>query len=94
MQFSIPDLQFRIRSINSIEIPKHDNKILKFIILKEAYKKNIRLHPKSLNMILNNIDRSISSISKLIDVIHRYNTSNNIISLATIKKILKENYKI
>ncbi len=76
MNWNLPDLDSRIRSILSSEIKLPDDVILYSFIVKYSNEKKLFISDKKLIYILERLDRSFASVIKVIDMLDTHSLEN------------------
>lgn len=76
LSFKLQDLSSRLLAAPLINLKAPDDKLLKIIIAKEFYYRNIRIKAEAINYIINNIERSYSTIIKVVDYIDKIALNN------------------
>ena len=91
LNFNSNDLKSRINSFIFIGIELPTDDILKVIITKTLSDKQVRISPKLINFILNNVDRSYQKMFKFIKEVDDLSLSTGkAININLIKKVLNQ----
>ena len=89
MNWNLPDLDSRIRSILASEIKLPDDVILYSFIVKYSNEKKLYISDKKLIYILERLDRSFASVIKVIDMLDTHSLENKVkVTYKNIKIIL------
>ena len=89
LSFDLPDLRSRILAIPDISINAPDQELLKAVLLKHLYDRQLKINPAALEYIILRIDRSFSKLLQFIEELDQMsNISKRAVTVPLIKKAL------
>ncbi len=88
IQFDLPDLSSRIRSINEVKITRPDKETIKIILVKEFAKKSLNVDPRVVDFLADVIPQNFNSAIDAVEILDKTSLSTGRhISYALIKQI-------
>ncbi len=87
--FALPDLQSRLNSMHMMSIKPPDQALLKALIVKQLCDRQLQVKPEVLEYLCHNIERSFTSVQKLITAIDQLAMQEKRgVTLPLVKRIL------
>lgn len=91
LNFSLPDLRSRILAIPSVAINAPDQELLKIVLCKNLSERNLKVHPATIDYIINRIERSFSRLFQFIkEIDYLSKSTKRAITIPMVKEIIKD----